>query len=96
MTYPHEGKPWLFKFLDQIGGYPTIEQSLALALAAQADDNGLVESVDYEALTDRSAISRDMARKLLRHSVMASNGLIQHIPRVLNNRPLSPSVKLKV
>lgn len=91
-----DDKPWLTGFLDLLSGSPPIEQTLALALAAQADTDGFIESIDYDDLVERSAISRDMARKLLRHSTLSASGIITHIPRALNNRPLSPSVRLKV
>lgn len=77
---------WLAKWRDSLRGMRPQAQSIGYWLAEQADDNGVVDGVDWDQLAEASGLSVNTLRRELRdHGDLITSGKVVREVRQLGN-----------
>lgn len=71
-------RPWILSWLRLLQGQPGIEQTMGFWLAAQADEHGVIDAVDWARLVADTGLSDTAVRKALRPGGrLVLNGLVE-------------------
>jgi len=79
-------KPWITTWLAKLRGLPSYDLAVGVWLAAQADERGVVEGVDWSRLTEESGVSLTRARQALRDGALIERKLVRAKQRVVGEQ----------
>lgn len=89
-------KPWLPDLLTSMYGIPFIEQAIAIWLAYMADENGVVDDIDWDALSEASHVSVEWLKRTLREpdTELLAKGIIERETRLIGSVYLKPLFRI--
>lgn len=89
-------KPWFPTFLVSLHGLPFIEQAIGLWLAYTADNDGVIDDIDWEQLSHATNVSLEHLKQTLRNRDLNlyEDNILEREDRAVGKQTLKPLFRL--